>query len=476
MMILGARAVVLQILVLVAGIALARLLDPRDFGAVAIVQTALAFFAIVGDGGLGAALIQQKEEPTDEQLTSVFYAQLVIGLAVVGAVFVAAPFVVARYESLPPSAGMLLRAMSITFFLGMARAVPSIKLERQLAFGKLSLVDVVGQLSFYAAVIPLAALGLHELSLVAGAIASAVAGLVTVYAFAPYRPRGGFSRPALRQLFTFGLPFQLKSALSFLNASVTAMYGGFALGSSRVGLVQKGQETAYFPLKLVEIVGRVGFPLYARMRDDVAALSREMTKHVRVCAYGTLFFSALVLAVGPELLRVIFGPKWVPASPALYVFSGALVVGFVSPIVGAAFDAMGKPGIFVRLSIVWTTVSWAAVLLTVPLWPEDQRVLGFSVAYASHVVVGNLLVIVVAKRLLPEVRIVSTILRPLVPAILVGLAGRRLLPSLVEGPVTLVLAVLVTAAAFVFGALVFDKKGAEEVFAFATRKREKAAA
>ncbi len=476
MLILGARAAVLQVLVLVAGVVLARLLDPKDFGVVAIVQTALAFFAIVGDGGLGAALIQQKDEPTDEQLASVFYAQLALGLVVVAGVFVAAPYVVARYPSLPPSAVLLLRALSVTFLLGMARAVPSIKLERQLAFGKLALVDVIGQLSFYVTVVPFAALGFHELSLVVGAIASALAGLVTVYALAPYRPRGGLVRGTLGPLFTFGLPFQLKSALSFLNASVTAMYGGVVLGSARVGLVQKGQETAYFPLKLVEIVGRVGFPLYARMRDDPATLSREMTKHVRVCAYGTLYFGSLVLALGPELLRVLFGPKWVPATPALQVFSAALVVGFVSPIVGAALDALGRPGIFVRLSVVWTTVSWAAVLLTVPLWPDGERVLGFSIAYASHVVIGNVLVIVVAKRILPDVRVVSTIARPLVPAVVAGLVGRRFLAPFVAEPLTLALGVLAMAALFAIGAVLFDRSGAEEVFAFAVKKREGSAA
>ena len=62
-------------------------------------------------GGLGAALVQQKTPPTRAELSTVFWAQLAIGCAVVGVVFVSAPFVVRLWPELPEHSDLLLRAL-----------------------------------------------------------------------------------------------------------------------------------------------------------------------------------------------------------------------------------------------------------------------------------------------------------------------------------------------------------------------------
>src|SRR4051794_31103425 len=72
-LILALRTVLVQIAVLGGQVALARLLDPRDFGVFAIVQFALSFFTFFGDAGLGASLIQKKIAPTHRELSSVFF-------------------------------------------------------------------------------------------------------------------------------------------------------------------------------------------------------------------------------------------------------------------------------------------------------------------------------------------------------------------------------------------------------------------
>src|SRR5206468_4213656 len=86
------RTVLLQFTVLGGNIWLARLLAPEDWGAFAIIQFALSFFAFFGDAGLGGALVQQKAEPTRRQLSSVWCFQLVASLAVVGVIFFASRY------------------------------------------------------------------------------------------------------------------------------------------------------------------------------------------------------------------------------------------------------------------------------------------------------------------------------------------------------------------------------------------------
>ena len=70
------RMIVLQLTILGGDVYLRRLLQPADFGAFAIAQFALSFFTYFGDAGLGGALIQQKDEPTDIALSSIWCLQM----------------------------------------------------------------------------------------------------------------------------------------------------------------------------------------------------------------------------------------------------------------------------------------------------------------------------------------------------------------------------------------------------------------
>ena len=76
MMILGARSMVQQVVVLGGTILLTKLLDPGDYGTFAIVQFVMSLFRVVGDTGLGPSLIQQTETPTQRVLSTVFWTQM----------------------------------------------------------------------------------------------------------------------------------------------------------------------------------------------------------------------------------------------------------------------------------------------------------------------------------------------------------------------------------------------------------------
>jgi len=75
---LAGRTVSQQIVILGGNVYLARLLGPGEFGAFWIVQFALSFFTLFGDVGLGAALIQKKDAATQDELSSVFWSQILL--------------------------------------------------------------------------------------------------------------------------------------------------------------------------------------------------------------------------------------------------------------------------------------------------------------------------------------------------------------------------------------------------------------
>ncbi|HET7544659.1 MAG TPA: oligosaccharide flippase family protein [Polyangiaceae bacterium] len=468
---LAGRTVIQQLIVLVGNVYLARLLGPLEFGAFWIVQFALSFFTLFGDAGFGGALIQKRESATNEELSSVFWAQMLMGVSVVLLVFACAPWAIRIWPALPPGASWMLRALSLSLLLTSMRVIPTILMERELFFGRLSVVDLMLTLSFYGCAVWLARAGHGSNALVAAVLLQGAVGLITAFALRPWLPGFHFSLRLLRPILKFGVAFQAKNIIGFVNGAVMPLYAGRALGPYPLGIVTWSQNTAFFPLKLVEILGRVNFPLLSRLQHDERALARTLEKTIQICGVVTLLFVALFLGLGPTLVRIIYGEKWVPALPTFYVFTVAISIGFVSPIVNGALDAVGKPKVMMRLGMFWTALNWIAVATTMHF---AHGALAFSLAYCIHIVVGNGAVILVVKSLIPAARLWPGIRAGLLAAAGATCVGRFVLLPWITGPLTLIAATLLGTLAFLAVLAVFDRSAALELVSL-VRRRPKSA-
>lgn len=455
MALMVARTVAVQVVVLGGQVALARLLDPKDFGIFAIVQFVLSFFTFFGDAGLGGGLIQKKERPTDSELASVFWAQIGIAVLVVCVVFGASSFVRALWADLPVGTEWLLRALSIGLLLTTLRTIPAILMERELQFGRLGVLDVSLSVAFYVVATVLAWLELHVWALVVAVLVQGFVGLLLAYWFRPFRPRAEFSRDVLRPLLRFGVPYQLNRAIGFFNFAVTPIYAGAVLGARSVGLLNWAQNTGYFPLKLVEIVSRVTFPLYSRMQEERELLGESFGRALQLCAIVTAFLVALFWAMGANLAHVVYGDKWLPAIPMLHAYATAIAFGFLTPLAAPVLDATGRPQIVLKLSIFSTAASWLLVLFCTPRW----GIMGFAVGYAVHVVLGNLILIVAIPKLIPHARLFRRIWAPIVAGTCVYLVARYALASVANDVVTLLGAVLALIVVHLGVHFVIDREG-----------------
>ncbi len=464
---LAGRTALQQLMSLGGTVYLARVLGPGEFGAFWIVQFVLSFFMLFGDAGFGAALIQKKREATTEELSSVFWAQLLLGGLVVLAVFVSAPYVVRFWPGLPESGVWMLRALSLSLLLTSTRVIPAILMERELRFGRLSAIDLVLTASFNGVAVALAHFGYGLLALVGGVLAQGVLGLITAYALRPWRPAFQLSREGLRPILKFGLTFQAKNIVGFANAAVMPLYAGTALGAYALGIVTWSQNTAFFPLQLVAILARVNFPLLSRLQHDPAAFGQTLGRTVKVCATVSLLFIGLVVGLGPALVGVIYGAQWMPALPTLYVFALSLSIGFIVPIMGGALDALGHPQVMMRLGIYWTVVNWIAVTVAMQLRADA---LTFALGYCVHIVIGNLAVVFAVRRLLPGTRVWRQMRAGCVGAALLGAFGRFALLPWVGGPFTLAAAVLLAFGAFALLLVLLDREGLAELVAMVRRK------
>ncbi|HSH22200.1 MAG TPA: oligosaccharide flippase family protein, partial [Candidatus Caenarcaniphilales bacterium] len=191
-----------QLLGLVVFVVLTRLLDPVDFGLVALAAVFVAFVQILVDQGLGDALVQRREL-TRAHIDTAFWVSLTTGavLAVVGIVLAIPIAAFLGQPALQP----LLQVLSLTFVLTALNSVQVALLRRELAFRSLALRTLVAIAGGGAVGITLAYLDFGPWALVGQQLGQAVLAVLVLWRTSPWRPTRQVSRTHFRELFSFGV-------------------------------------------------------------------------------------------------------------------------------------------------------------------------------------------------------------------------------------------------------------------------------
>jgi len=389
------------------------LLDPSIFGVFFVVSAILNLFVYFSDIGLAAALIQKKEEPKRQDLTTTFTIQqiIVFALVVVGLIFSGS---IARFYNLDAQGTFLLRVLIFSLILSSLKTIPSIILERKLDFTRLVIPQVAENIIFYSLAIVLAYAGFGLASFSWAVLARGLSGLVIIYLLSPWRPGLNFNFKSAKNLVNFGIPFQANSILALIKDDLLTVFLGKILTFNQVGYVGWAQKFGFVPLRFfMDNVIKVTFPAYSRLQENKRELAKAIEKSLFFVAYFVYPSVLGILAIAPKIVEIIPGyGKWEPAIPLLYFFGINAMFAAVNTTLTNTLFAIGKPKIVLNLMVIWTILTWALTFFLI-------KVFGFlGVGIASAIVAASTSVTVLfVKRLIP-VSILKNVAGPLISSVI----------------------------------------------------------
>jgi O-antigen/teichoic acid export membrane protein len=400
---------------------LARLLLQEEFGVAGYALVVIGFLEVLQGLGVGAALIYYKKSP--ELPDTAFWLGLGVGLLLFVVTWFLAPLVGLYFND--PRAIPVTRALGLTFPLNAFSDVHDALLYKDLAFRRRFLPELTRSVAKGATSISLALLGLGAWSLIWGQLGGVVVGAIVFWLVIPWQPSLRFDRRLARDLLAYGTRLSASDVVSVFLANADYLLVGRYLGAAALGVYTLAFRVPELLIKEFSgVVGKVVFPIYARMRDDQAALRQGFLLTMRYVNLLTVPMGLGLALVARPFVLTVFSDRWAEAAPvmsaiALYTLLRALVFN-----TGDVYKAQGRPGLLAQIKIGQLLVSLPA------LWWVTAE-LGTLVGVAWTQVVLVFLAAIV--KLAVAVRILDVPAREVFDALRPSLASGAVLALIVWG-------------------------------------------
>ena len=375
-----------KVVFLVRIFVLARLVDPADFGLVAIGMLSLALMDSLTNFGIVPALVQQ---PANDKrhLDTAWTLALTRGLIINATIFVVAPFIASAFHQ--PDATNIIRTLALASLLRAAASIEIATVTRELKFERLVMIRLAAAVSNTIVSILLAD-SLGAWAIVWGAVTGGAVYLFVSYIIAPYRPRLRLQGRATARLMEFG---RWIFAISVIGAATDAAIRWIVTDRfdiAALGLFFMATRLAYLPHQLItELVCEVAFPLYAKVRGN-AEKTAYAFRAVLISTFAMLVpVCAIFVVVIPTLVSEVLGDRWAGAATVMQLLVLVSMAGSIGDTIVPLLMGIGRPKQVAVLEllqlVVLCPVAWVLV--------DRYGLAGAGLALLASVLISQILAI-----------------------------------------------------------------------------------
>lgn len=329
---------------------LARFLAPEEYGLVAMMSVFLVLGQTLMDSGFTQALIRKKNV-TQVDYSTVFYANIALGLISYTLLFVLAPLVAQFYDNsvLIP----LIRVASLAIIISSFQTVQAVHFTRMMNFKVQVQTGLPANLLSGILAIYMAYVGFGVWALVSQMLCGAFLKTVFIWRMQKWWPSWQFDKAVLKDMYSFGYKLFFSSVLDTVFANIYVIIIAKMFTASIIGLyffANKIRELVIY--QLVISIQSVTYPALSTMQQDDVRLKSAYKKVIVVVSFilfpVILFFAVLV----DPLFHMLLPSKWLPAVPYLQLMCIASVLYPLHAINLNILKVRGRSDLFLYIEIL----------------------------------------------------------------------------------------------------------------------------
>lgn len=352
-----------QVVGLAVSLVLARLLQPDDYGMIALVTVFISILNVFVDSGFGNALIQKKEAD-DLDFSSVFYFNLLWCCCLYFVLFACAPLVSLFYQK--PMLTAVVRVLGITILVSGLKNVQQAYVSRHMMFKRFFFATLGGTVGAAVVGITMAYLGFGIWALVAQQIFNTSVDALILWFTVPWRPQKHFSFERLKELFGYGWKLLVSALLDTVYTNIRSLVIGKIYTASSLAFYNQGEK---LPNAVVgNINNSIDSVLLPAMSNEQANIGRvrEMTR--RAIKTSTYIIAPLMMglaATAEGFVSLILTDKWLPCVFFLRIFCCTYIFYPIHTANLNAIKAVGRSDLFLKLEVWKKAVGMILLLSTI---------------------------------------------------------------------------------------------------------------
>lgn len=362
-------------------VVLARLLTPNDYGIIAMVIAVTGFMAMFKDMGLSMATVQ-RDEITQDQISTLFWINVSIGIAIMLVTISLSPVIVWFYGE--PRLAWITIALSGGFVFGGLTVQHQALLRRQMHFTALAGIDISSLLVGIVTALLTAWYGAGYWALVFMQLAVAITTAIGVWIMCDWRPGMPIRRSGVRSMLAFGGNLSGFSVINYFARNLDNILIGRYWGAQQLGLYSKAYQLLLLPIQQINApITSVAIPALSRLQNDPERYRRYYCSAMSLIAFVTSPLIVIMAVLSDELILIVLGTQWIGAST---IFKVLAIAAFGQPLTnttGWIYISLGQTDRFLK----WGLFSTSLYILSFAIG-ISWGALGVAIAYAicAHII------------------------------------------------------------------------------------------
>jgi len=341
------------------GIALARILMPKDFGKFAYMNSIITMLFILRGFGFDSYIVQCDKDKLKVFGGTAVFLNGVLCIAVFLIALAVGIFGVEREFFL-----MFLVLLAFQTGENLLFVYHSL-IQKELLYKKMASLNFLSSLLSMVVAVFLALRGFGIWSLIwMAAVRSATSVLLSIM-YSPYYTKPVFSAKAAKDAWNYGKYNMLAAftGVSFSHADNIIVER--SLGTAAIGFYSRAYSLSRIFNQVVgSVVVRIAGPLFSRFKYQRDRLSRIYNDFSIIMFRVNLGFYLVLCCVAHDFIELVYTAKWLPAVPAIRMFS---IFAIVNPLVGMTRRTFLNTGISKPVGIAQIVLVAILLVTLIPL-------------------------------------------------------------------------------------------------------------
>lgn len=359
---------------------LARILTPADFGLVAMALVFTGFAALFQEAGLSAATIQ-KETLSRQELSTVFWLNLLLSAGVTALLIAVAPLLAKLYDE--PRLTYLAMWLALEFVINGLGMQHLALLKRQLRYTAISVVEVCAFLVGAVAAVIWATYDASYWALVVLMLGRATTKSLLAWALARWRPGVPQSYRSVMSMIKFGANLTGFKALNYFSSNLDQFLLGRIWGAEALGFYSRAYHLLQLPLGQINLpIAQVAVPALSRLQSRQSEYRTYYYRAMETIACIGKPLVVFLFVCAEPLISIVLGDRWLDSAPIFRGLALGAFLGVTNVAAGWIYVTLGRTDRQLIFELMSLPVRVACIVIGAIYWGAVGAALGVSVSRA----------------------------------------------------------------------------------------------